>query len=105
MRAIRLQMQAEAKQTLDAVYTTATASHYQLEPLNAVAEFNDGKWIVHTGNQWQSLTLPALSKALDIEQNKVIIRPLLFRRWLWPQIIWGLDCTCSTYCKSNWQAG
>ena len=69
------QVLADAKNTFDATYTTATASHYQLEPLNAIAEFKNGNWIVHTGNQWQSLTLPALAKALDIEQNKVIIRP------------------------------
>ncbi|WP_024593164.1 MULTISPECIES: molybdopterin cofactor-binding domain-containing protein [unclassified Pseudoalteromonas] len=67
--------QADASESLESMYTTATASHYQLEPLNAVAEFKDGNWIIHTGNQWQSLTLPALAKALEIEQNKVIIRP------------------------------
>ena len=68
-------MQAEATQSLESLYTTATASHYQLEPLNAVAEFKQDKWIIHTGNQWQSLTLPALAKALEVEQNNVIIRP------------------------------
>lgn len=67
--------QTDAKELLESMYTTATASHYQLEPLNALAQFKDGNWIIHTGNQWQSLTLPAIAKALEVAQDKVIIRP------------------------------
>jgi len=67
--------QTDAKELLESIYTTATASHYQLEPLNALAEYKNGNWIIHTGNQWQSLTLPAIAKALEVAQDKVIIRP------------------------------
>ena len=67
--------QTDANELLESVYTTATASHYQLEPLNALAQYKDGNWLIHTGNQWQSLTLPAIAKALDVAQEKVIIRP------------------------------
>ncbi len=34
----------KAKSTLDATYTTATALHFQMEPLNALAFQKDGKW-------------------------------------------------------------
>jgi len=67
--------QSDAKELFESMYTTATASHYQLEPLNALAQYKDGNWIIHTGNQWQSLTLPAIAKALEVAQEKVIIRP------------------------------
>ena len=58
---------------LKANYRTATALHVQLEPVNATVEFKDGDWHIHTGNQWQSLTLPTVAKALDVPQEKVII--------------------------------
>ncbi|MEO8112913.1 MAG: molybdopterin cofactor-binding domain-containing protein, partial [Phenylobacterium sp.] len=52
-----------AKATLERTYTTATALHFQLEPINALAFEKDGVFEVHTGNQWQSLVLPWLAKA------------------------------------------
>ncbi len=63
-----------AKSTLDATYTTATALHFQMEPLNALAFQKDGKWEIHTGNQWQSLVLPWLAKALEVPETDVIMR-------------------------------
>jgi len=65
--------QANAKETIDALYTTASANHFQLEPLNSIAEFKDGIWHIHTGNQWQSLTLPVLAKAAQVADNKIIM--------------------------------
>jgi isoquinoline 1-oxidoreductase subunit beta len=53
-----------AKSTLERTYTTNTVMHFQLEPINALAFEKDGMFEIHTGNQWQSLILPVLAKAL-----------------------------------------
>ncbi len=64
---------AEATQLVDATYTTATALHFQLEPVNALVTEEDGIWHVHAGNQWQSLILPVIAKALEVTEDKIII--------------------------------
>ncbi|GAA0858627.1 xanthine dehydrogenase family protein molybdopterin-binding subunit [Aliiglaciecola litoralis] len=58
---------------LESTYTTSSALHFQLEPVNAVVEFKQGKWHVHSGNQWQSLTLPQVAKALEVDDSMVVI--------------------------------
>ncbi|GBR04796.1 xanthine dehydrogenase family protein molybdopterin-binding subunit [Gluconobacter cerinus] len=58
-------------------YTCASVAHYQLEPVNAVARHIDGMWEIHTGNQWQSLVLPQLSKALQVPEEQVVMRTYL----------------------------
>ncbi|WP_312913847.1 xanthine dehydrogenase family protein molybdopterin-binding subunit [Stutzerimonas nitrititolerans] len=58
-------------------YSTASVLHFQLEPLNALAFEKDGIWEIHTGNQWQSLILPVLAKALGVGQDKIIMRSYL----------------------------
>lgn len=63
-----------AKSTIDATYTTATALHFQMEPLNALAFQKDGKWEIHTGNQWQSLVLPWLATALEVPETDIVMR-------------------------------
>lgn len=63
----------DAAHVLESTFTTATVNHFQLEPLNAVVEFKDTKWHVHTGNQWQSLTLPMLAKAVGVSEENVVI--------------------------------
>ncbi|MET3133669.1 isoquinoline 1-oxidoreductase beta subunit [Oxalobacteraceae bacterium GrIS 1.11] len=68
---------AGAKLTLERDYTTATVLHFQLEPVNALALEIDGVWHIHTGNQWQSLILPVLAKALGVAENKVILHTYL----------------------------
>lgn len=68
---------AHAKSTLERTYTTASALHFQLEPVNALAFEKAGIWEVHTGNQWQSLILPILAKALGVGEDKVIMRTYL----------------------------
>ena len=55
-----------ASSSIEATYTTATALHFQMEPVNALAFQKDGKWEIHTGNQWQSLVLPWLATALAV---------------------------------------
>lgn len=59
---------AVAKQTLERTYTTSTVMHFQLEPINALA------LEIHTGNQWQSLILPVLAKALGRNQDAIVLR-------------------------------
>ncbi|MGQ7847150.1 molybdopterin cofactor-binding domain-containing protein [Granulosicoccus sp. 3-233] len=66
---------AKASDTLEAEYTTSTVLHFQLEPVNATAYRNaEGIWEIHTGNQWQSLILPTLSKALGEDTSKIVMR-------------------------------
>ncbi|HYZ34825.1 MAG TPA: molybdopterin cofactor-binding domain-containing protein, partial [Crenalkalicoccus sp.] len=64
----------DAKSTLTQTYTTSSVLHVQLEPVNALAFENDGIFEIHTGNQWQSLILPVLSKALGLPQERIVLR-------------------------------
>lgn len=64
---------ANAASALEQTYTTASVLHFQLEPANALALQKDGQWQIHTGNQWQSLILPTLAEALDVDQSKVTL--------------------------------
>jgi CO/xanthine dehydrogenase Mo-binding subunit len=65
---------AAAGDTIQATYTTATVLHFQLEPVNALAFERDGVMEIHTGNQWQSLFLPVLAKALGRPETSIVIR-------------------------------
>ncbi len=65
---------AAADKMVEATYTTSTLLHFQLEPVNAIAtQDNEGVWHIHAGNQWQSLILPVLSKALEVGEDKIIL--------------------------------
>jgi len=68
---------AGAAKTIEATYTTSTALHFQMEPVNCVALEKDGVTEIHTGNQWQSLVLPWLAKALGKPEDKVVIKNYL----------------------------
>lgn len=68
---------ASAKQTLERTYTTSTVMHFALEPINALAFEKDGVFEIHTGNQWQTLILPVLAKALGRDQDKIVLRTYL----------------------------
>ena len=76
-----------AASTHTATYTTSTALHFTLEPANALVEFRDGKCHVHSGNQWQSLILPTLATALQMEETDIVIHQYYlgggFGRRLW----------------------
>ena len=63
-----------AKSTLTRTYTTSSVLHVQLEPVNALAFEKDGIFEIHTGNQWQTLILPVLSKALGLPQERIVLR-------------------------------
>ena len=55
-------------------YITHSVLHFQMEPVNALAYEKDGTWEIHTGNQWQSLIIPVLAKALGVKESQVIMR-------------------------------
>ena len=65
---------AAATTTVEATYTTGTALHMHLEPVNALAFEKDGVMEIHTGNQWQSLVLPWLATALGMPEDKIVMR-------------------------------
>ncbi|MFQ5635358.1 MAG: molybdopterin cofactor-binding domain-containing protein [Gammaproteobacteria bacterium] len=64
---------AQAARTHSAIYRTGTALHFTLEPANAVVEFVDGVCHIHSGNQWQSLILPVLAAALEMDEADIVI--------------------------------
>ena len=68
---------ASAKQKIERTYTTSTVMHFALEPVNALAFERDGVFEIHTGNQWQTLILPVLAKALGRSQDKIVLRSYL----------------------------
>ena len=65
---------AAATTKVEATYTTGTALHMHLEPVNALAFEKDGVMEIHTGNQWQSLVLPWLATALGMPEDKIVMR-------------------------------
>ncbi|MBT8102645.1 MAG: molybdopterin-dependent oxidoreductase [Gammaproteobacteria bacterium] len=64
---------ASAAKTHTATYRTSTALHFTLEPQNALVEFVDGVFHIHSGNQWQSLILPFLAAALEVPESNIVI--------------------------------
>jgi len=68
---------AEAADTLEAEYITHSVLHFQMEPLNALALQKEGIWEIHTGNQWQSLILPVLAKALGVKESQIVMKTYL----------------------------
>jgi CO/xanthine dehydrogenase Mo-binding subunit len=68
---------ATARRKIERTYTTATAMHFALEPINALAFEKDGVFEIHTGNQWQSAILPVLARALGRSQDKIVMRSYL----------------------------
>lgn len=66
-----------ADSVLEQEYITHSVLHFQMEPLNALAFKKDGRWEIHTGNQWQTLILPTLAKALGMKQEHIIMRTYL----------------------------
>jgi isoquinoline 1-oxidoreductase subunit beta len=68
---------ASARHKLEQTYTTATVMHFALEPVNALAFEKDGVFEVHTGNQWPSLFVPVLAKALGRPAESIVIRSYL----------------------------
>lgn len=80
-----------AARTLEATYRTGSVLHFALEPVNATVEQRDGTWHVHTGNQWQSLIIPVLARALEVEESHIVLHQYYlgggFGRRLWGDYI------------------
>jgi CO/xanthine dehydrogenase Mo-binding subunit len=68
---------ASAKHKIEQTYTVSTVMHCALEPVNALAFERNGVFEIHTGNQWQTLILPVLAKALELSQDKIVMRSYL----------------------------
>ncbi|TFU05866.1 xanthine dehydrogenase family protein molybdopterin-binding subunit [Polymorphobacter arshaanensis] len=68
---------ASAASTVEATYTTASVLHFQMEPVNALAVPVGKGFEIHTGNQWQSLILPTLAKALGVTEAQVVMKSYL----------------------------
>ncbi len=69
---------ASADRVVEREYTTSTVLHFQLEPVNALAlQRQDGIWELHTGNQWQSLALPWYARALDVPEDRILMKTYL----------------------------
>ncbi len=68
---------SEAPTVFERTYTTASVLHFQLEPLNALVFEKNGVWEIHAGNQWQSLILPTLAKALRVQEKQIVMRSYL----------------------------
>src|SRR5262249_10716634 len=66
-----------AASTLERPYTTSSVLHAQLEPVNALAFEKDGRFEIHTGSQAQSAILPVLARALDLAQDRIVLRSYL----------------------------
>ncbi len=82
---------ADAATTLEARYRTSSALHFQLEPVNAVAELKDEKWHIHTGCQSPTVMLPHIAKALGVKEEAIEIHQYYlggaFGRRLWGDYI------------------
>ncbi|MDJ0911327.1 MAG: molybdopterin-dependent oxidoreductase [Woeseiaceae bacterium] len=63
----------DAAETMSATYRTSTALHFTLEPQNALVEYVDGTFHIHAGNQWQSLIIPVLAEALEVEETNIVL--------------------------------
>ncbi len=78
---------ARGDTTLDATYRTHSVLHFTMEPGNALAQQVDGTWHLHSGNQWQSLIIPVLARALEVNEAQVVIHQYYlgggFGRRLW----------------------
>ncbi|MGK0343685.1 MAG: CO/xanthine dehydrogenase Mo-binding subunit, partial [Candidatus Azotimanducaceae bacterium] len=67
----------DADRVLTQEYTTGTVLHFQMEPVNALALEKNGRWELHTGNQWQSLALPVYAKALGVPESQILMKTYL----------------------------
>lgn len=54
-------------------YRTGSVLHFTLEPQNALVEYVDGVFHIHAGNQWQSLIIPVLAAALEVDEANIVI--------------------------------
>ncbi len=69
---------SSAARTLERNYSTSLLMHFQMEPLSAIARQTEGgHWELHSGSQWQSLSLPVLSKSLGVPEDRIHMKTYL----------------------------
>jgi isoquinoline 1-oxidoreductase subunit beta len=64
---------SKAPKKLEAEYTTNINIHAPLEPMNAVAEFKDGKLHLHAGNQFLTRSTAIAAAAVGLKPEDVVI--------------------------------
>jgi isoquinoline 1-oxidoreductase beta subunit len=62
---------ANAARVHTATYTTDFVAHMQMEPMNCVAHFSESGFELYTGNQFQTMAMGTLSKALGVPPEKI----------------------------------
>ncbi len=95
---------ASAKQKIERTYTTSTVMHFALEPVNALAFEKDGIFEIHTGNQWQTLMLPVLAKALGRSQDKIVMRSYLLGGGFGRRLDGDYAVPAALAAQGDWQA-
>lgn len=63
---------ASAALVLDETITTADTSHQTLEPRSTLAYWQNGKVFIHAGTQSTMQTVPAISRWLGIDTDKIV---------------------------------
>jgi isoquinoline 1-oxidoreductase len=63
----------KAAKVISAEYTTGINLHAPMEPTNATAVFADGIWHFHGGNQFQTMSVPLVAKAMEVDASKVVL--------------------------------
>ncbi len=64
---------AKASKVITAEYTTGLNLHAPMEPTNATAELRGDVWHLHGGNQFQTMSVPLVAKALEVDPSKVVL--------------------------------
>ena len=64
---------ADAEVILEEPFVTAGYAHMSMEPRTAMAYWENGICYVHASSQSQSYWMPGLAKALEVEQDKVVL--------------------------------
>jgi isoquinoline 1-oxidoreductase len=64
---------AKSGKVLSAEYTTGLNLHAPMEPTNATAELKDGVWHLYGGNQFQTMSVPLVAAALEVDASKVVL--------------------------------
>ena len=64
---------AKAGKVVTAEYTTGLNLHAPMEPTNGTAEFRDGIWHFHGGNQFQTASVPLVAKAMGVSKSDVVL--------------------------------
>jgi hypothetical protein len=96
---------ASATQKIERTDATNTVLHFALEPVNALAFEKDGVFEIHTGNQWQTLILLVLAKALGRGEDKIVLRSYLIGGGFGRRLDGDYAVPAAHGCEGHRQAG